>query len=352
MAKRKSEAIRPESTPIEQDVEQTLRPPFLTDFCGQEKIVSNLKIFIEAARRRGDTLEHVLFTGPPGLGKTTLALIIAREMGVNIKMSSGPALDKPNNLAGLLTGLNTGEVLFIDEIHRLPPVVEEFLYSAMEDYRLDIMIDQGPNARTVQLALNRFTLVGATTRAGLLTAPLRARFGVTSRLDYYAPETLALIIRRSAGILGVDIDEQGIKEIARRSRGTPRIANRLLRRCRDFAQADSALVRHKGKITIEVADHALKALEVDTLGLDDMDKRILLFLIEQCDGGPAGVNTIAAAVGEEPGTIEEVYEPFLMQQGFLHRGLRGREATTKAFSHFGRRKPERRPDGGQGALNL
>jgi Holliday junction DNA helicase RuvB len=353
MAPRKAESTRPERTDAERDAEQTLRPPFLSDFCGQEKIVSNLRVFIEAARQRNEPLEHVLFTGPPGLGKTTLAYILAHEMGVNIKMTSGPALDKPNNLAGLLTGLNPGEVLFIDEIHRLPPVVEEFLYSAMEDYRLDIVIDQGPNARTVQLALNRFTLVGATTRAGLLTSPLRARFGVTSRLDYYEPATLGDIIKRSAAILGVAIDDRGIAEIARRSRGTPRIANRLLRRCRDFAQVEQRLAKHNGNVTFEVADYALHALEVDSLGLDEMDKRILLFLIDQCDGGPAGVNTIAAAVGEEPGTIEEVYEPFLIQQGFLHRGLRGREATTKAFTHFGRTQPVRRtPDSAQGTLGL
>jgi len=332
---RKSESTKPELTDEDGDVEQSLRPPYLSEFAGQEKIVSNLRVFIQAAKGREEPLEHVLFTGPPGLGKTTLAYIIAHEMGTSIKMTSGPALDKPGNLAGILTGLQPGEVLFIDEIHRMPPAVEEYLYSAMEDFRLDIVIDQGPNARTVQLSLNRFTMVGATTRAGLLSAPLRARFGVTDRLDYYSPETLTSIVRRSAAILDVKIDEGGTQEIARRSRGTPRIANRLLRRCRDFAQADPALAKHKGRITREVAEYSLHALEVDSAGLDDMDKRILLYLIEAHRGGPAGLNTIAAAVGEDPGTIEEVYEPYLIQQGFLSRNARGREVTPKAYQHFG-----------------
>ncbi len=345
---RKSDSTKPELTEDDVVVEQTLRPPFLDDFSGQEKIVNNLRIFIQAAKTRSEPLEHVLFTGPPGLGKTTLAYIIAHEMGTSIKMTSGPALDKPGNLAGILTGLQAGELLFIDEIHRMPPAVEEFLYSAMEDYRLDIVIDQGPNARTVQLSLNRFTLVGATTRAGLLSAPLRARFGVTNRLDYYSPETLVSIVRRSASILDVPVDEEGTLELARRSRGTPRIANRLLRRCRDFAQADPALARHRGRITKEVADYALRALEVDSAGLDDMDKRILLYLIDAHRGGPAGLNTIAAAVGEDPGTIEEVYEPFLIQQGFLARNARGREVTVKAFQHFGRPIPGRSRTGDQG----
>lgn len=335
---RKSSSTEPERSELDQDIEQSLRPPFLREFAGQDKIVSNLRIFIEAAKKRGEALEHVLFTGPPGLGKTTLALIIAHEMGKSIKMTSGPALDKPTNLAGLLTSLEPGEVLFIDEIHRLPPAVEEYLYSAMEDYRLDIVIDQGPNARTVQLSIARFTLVGATTRAGLLTAPLRARFGVTCRLDYYQPDTLATIVKRSAGILSTKADDDGIAEIARRSRGTPRIANRLLRRCRDFAQADPSLASSKGRITHAVVEHSLRALEVDSAGLDDMDKRILLFLIDNFNGGPAGINTIAAAVGEDPGTIEEVYEPFLIQQGFLARGRMGREVTGKAFTHFGRKR--------------
>ncbi len=333
---RKSDYSKPEHIEIDDELEQTLRPPNLDQFAGQDKIVRNLRIFIEAAKRRGEPLEHVLFTGPPGLGKTTLALIIANEMGTNVKMTSGPALDKPNNLAGLLTGLQDGEVLFIDEIHRLTPSVEEYLYSAMEDFRLDIVIDQGPNARTVQLSLNRFTLVGATTRAGLLTGPLRARFGVTSRLDYYDPEVLFSIVKRSAEILKISIDDRGAIELSRRSRGTPRIANRLLRRCRDFAQADPLLKEFHQAVTIEVAEHTLQALEVDRSGLDDMDKRILLYLIDTHDGGPVGVNTIAAAVGEDPGTIEEVYEPYLLQQGFISRNPRGREATSKAFLHFGR----------------
>jgi Holliday junction DNA helicase RuvB len=316
-------------------------------------MVNNLRIFIQAAKSRTESLEHVLFTGPPGLGKTTLAHIIAHEMGTSIKITSGPALDKPSNLAGILTSLQPGEVLFIDEIHRTPAAVEEFLYSAMEDFRLDIVIDQGPNARTVQLTLNRFTLVGATTRAGMLSSPLRARFGVMDRLDYYSPEDLASIIRRSASILGVTIDDSGVLELARRSRGTPRIANRLLRRCRDFAEADPVLVRFRGRITQEVADHALRALEVDAAGLDDMDKRILRYLIDTHRGGPAGLNTIAAAVGEDPGTIEEVYEPFLLQQGFLVRNSRGREVTSKAFAHFGKPVPARlRESDGGGQMDL
>ncbi len=349
---RNSSPTRPERDDEEREFEASLRPPFLKEFAGQEKIVSNLKIFIEAARRRGEPLEHVLFTGPPGLGKTTLAFIIAHEMGHSMKMTSGPALDKPNNLAGLLTSLQDGEVLFIDEIHRTPPAVEEFLYSAMEDYRLDILIDQGPNARTVQLSLNRFTLVGATTRAGLLTAPLRARFGVTCRLDYYEPETLSTILRRSASLLHLPFEEAGIEEIARRSRGTPRIANRLLRRSRDFAQVDPSLAAEKGTITLAVANHSLHALEVDAAGLDEMDKRILLFLIDNYNGGPAGIQTIAAAVSEDAGTIEEVYEPFLIQQGFLTRGSRGREASAKAFEHLGRKRSPENKSASQFGLNL
>ncbi len=338
---RKSDSTKPERTEEDRDVEQTLRPPFLDDFAGQEKTVKNLRIFIQAAKARSEPLEHVLFTGPPGLGKTTLAYIIAHEMGSTMKMTSGPALDKPGNLAGILTSMQTGEVLFIDEIHRLPPSVEEYLYPAMEDYRLDIVIDQGPNARTIPLSLNRFTLIGATTRAGLLSAPLRARFGVSDRLDYYSPEMLAKIVRRSAKILGVQIDDDGITELARRSRGTPRIANRLLRRCRDFAQADPELAKFNGRITGEVANYSLKELEVDTAGLDEMDKRILNCLLESHHGGPAGLNTIAAAVGEDAGTIEEVYEPYLIQQGFLARNARGRELTAKAYQHFGKAAPSR-----------
>jgi Holliday junction DNA helicase RuvB len=338
---RNSDATSP--TPLEHEAEfdQALRPLRFTEFYGQERIAENLKVFIAAARKRREPLDHVLLTGPPGLGKTTLAHIIANEMGSTIRCTSGPVLDKPGDLAGLLTNLDDGDVLFIDEIHRLNPVVEEYLYSAMEDFRLDIMIDSGPSARSIQLALKHFTLIGATTRAGLLTAPLRARFGVTNRLDYYSTDTLSRILRRSAGILAVDVDEEGVQEIARRSRGTPRIANRLLRRCRDFAQADPRLAPHNGRVTQAVADHALHALEVDSRGLDDMDKRILLCIIQKHGGGPVGVNTIAVAVGEEAGTIEEVYEPYLIQEGFLRRTPRGREVTPLAYSHFGLSRRDR-----------
>ncbi len=333
---RRSDVTSPDRMEAEVEFDQALRPLTFRDFVGQEKITANLKVFIAAATQRGEPLDHVLLTGPPGLGKTTLAHIIANEMGSTLRLSSGPVLDKPADLAGVLTGLREKEVLFIDEIHRLNPVVEEYLYSAMEDFRLDIMIDSGPSARSVQLSLNPFTLIGATTRAGLLTAPLRARFGVTNRLDYYSSDDLFSIIKRSASILDVRIDEDGAKEIGRRSRGTPRIANRLLRRCRDFAQADPRLAHFNGVITREIADYSLKALEVDDHGLDDMDKRILLCIIEKYSGGPVGLNTLAAAVGEEPGTIEEVYEPYLLQEGFLKRTPRGREATPIAYRHFGR----------------
>lgn len=336
--KKRIENTSPEQSIAEKEFEQTLRPSGFEEFYGQKKIVDNLKIFIAAAKKRGESLDHVLLTGPPGLGKTTLSFIIAHEMGSDIKITSGPVLDKPADLAGLLTNLQEGDVLFIDEIHRVNAVVEEYLYSAMEDYRLDIMIDSGPSARSIQLALPRFTLVGATTRAGLLTAPLRARFGITNRLDYYTPEILFNIIIRSAHILGIEVDKEGANEIAKRSRGTPRIANRLLKRCRDFAEADTSLIHHNGIITKEVAHHSLKALEVDEHGLDEMDKRILRVIIDKYSGGPVGVNTLAVAVGEEAGTIEEVYEPYLIQEGFIQRTPRGREATKLAYEHFGLKK--------------
>ncbi len=315
----------------EDETDITLRPSSFDDFTGQSKIVDNLKVFIAAARNRGEALDHVLLTGPPGLGKTTLSHIIAHEMRAEIKTTSGPVLEKPGDLAGLLTNLKEGDILFIDEIHRLSPVIEEYLYSAMEDYVLDIMIESGPAARSVQITIPRFTLVGATTRAGLLTAPLRSRFGVVSRLDYYSHQDLYHVIVRSANILNVPIDEDGAQEISRRSRGTPRIANRLLRRTRDFAE-----IKGKGTITKEIAHIALSALEVDEYGLDEMDKRILLAIIDKFNGGPVGVGTLAVAVGEEAGTLEEVYEPFLIQQGFLQRTQRGREATALCYKHFGK----------------
>ena len=316
------------------DVDASLRPISFDDFTGQRKIVENLKIFIAAARGRGESLDHVLLTGPPGLGKTTLSHIIAREMKAQIKITSGPVLEKPGDLAGLLTSLDENDILFIDEIHRLSPVVEEYLYSAMEDFRLDIMIDSGPAARSVQLSIPRFTLVGATTRQGLLTAPLRSRFGITNRLDYYDAADLALVIRRSAALLGAPIDDDGANELARRARGTPRIANRLLRRTRDFAD-----VKGGGTITRDVARMALEALDVDEFGLDEMDTRVILALIEKFNGGPVGISTLAVAVGEDAGTLEEVYEPFLIQQGFLQRTPRGRTATPLAYRHMGLSAP-------------
>lgn len=316
-------------TPEEKEAERALRPLSFDDFTGQEKIVENLRVFVKAALLRGEPLDHVLLHGPPGLGKTTLANIIANELRTNIKITSGPVLEKPGDLAGLLTNLEKNDVLFIDEIHRLNPVVEEYLYSAMEDFRIDIMLDSGPNARTIQIGLNPFTLIGATTRSGLLTAPLRARFAINARLEYYDAQLLTRIVKRSAHLLHTPIQEEAAYEIARRSRGTPRIANNLLRRTRDFAQ-----VKGNGSITIEIARLALDALNVDQDGLDEMDNRILLTIIEKFKGGPVGINTIATACAEEPETIEEVYEPFLIQEGYLKRTPRGREATAKAFQHL------------------
>ncbi len=316
--------------PGEKDIEKALRPLSFGDFTGQEKVLENIKIFVLAAKRREEPLDHVLLHGPPGLGKTTLSYIIANELGANIKSTSGPVLDKPGDLAGLLTNLEPSDVLFIDEIHRLNPVVEEYLYSAMEDYKIDIMLDSGPNARTVQISLNPFTLIGATTRAGLLTSPLRARFSINARLEYYDASLLSSIVKRSSAILNTPIEEDASYEIARRSRGTPRISNNLLRRTRDFAQ-----IKGTGTITKEIAQIALNALDVDEHGLDDMDNRILSTIIEKFKGGPVGLSTIATAVGEEAETIEEVYEPFLIMQGYIKRTSRGRQATELAYRHLG-----------------
>ena len=321
--------IRGQMTEKEQD--NALRPLRFDDFAGQSKIVSNLRIFVEAARMRGESLDHVLLFGPPGLGKTTLSNIIANELGVGFKVTSGPVLDKPGDLAGLLTSLEDNDVLFIDEIHRLSPIVEEYLYSAMEDYRIDIMIDKGPSARTIQIDLNKFTLIGATTRSGLLTSPLRARFGINCHLEYYDSHVLAGIVERSARLLGIHIDSKAAAEISRRSRGTPRIANALLRRVRDFAQ-----VKGNGAIDLEIARYALEALNIDTFGLDEIDNKLLSTIIDKFKGGPVGLNTIATAMGEDAGTIEDVYEPYLIKEGFIKRTPRGREATELAYKHLGK----------------
>jgi Holliday junction DNA helicase RuvB len=330
----RAEITTPEVLSDESVVELSLRPQRLSEFIGQQKVKEALRIYIDAALARREPLDHTLFFGPPGLGKTTLAELMARELGVNIRTTSGPALEKPGDLVGTLTNLRRGDILFIDEIHRLRPIIEEFLYPAMEDYRIDIRLSEGPKAQTITMPVEPFTLIGATTRLGMLTAPMRARFGIEQRLNYYPTDDLRLIVCRTAEVMKAPIDEDGAEEIARRSRGTPRVANRLLRRIRDFAQ-----VKHDGRITREVANQALQLLDVDIFGLDDMDARILKTIIEKFDGGPVGVNTIAAAIAEDPITIEEVYEPFLVQNGFLQRSPRGRVATPQAYRHFGYTPP-------------
>lgn len=328
--------IRHERSMGDKEFEKALRPERFGDFAGQDKIVENLRVFVAAAKMRGEALDHILFHGPPGLGKTTLSNIIANELGVGFKVTSGPVLDKPGDLAGLLTSLDENDVLFIDEIHRLSPIVEEYLYSAMEDYRIDIMIDKGPGARSVQLTLSPFTLIGATTRSGLLTSPLRARFGINCHLEYYNHEVLEGIVTRSARLLQVPITREAAREIALRSRGTPRIANSLLRRVRDFAQ-----VKGSGKIETDITQYALEALNIDKHGLDEIDNKILLTIIDKFGGGPVGINTIATALSEDPGTVEEVYEPYLIKEGFIMRTPRGREVTDLAYKHLHRRRPDR-----------
>lgn len=332
--------IRKQRIDTDKDFERALRPEQFDDFSGQEKIIDNLRVFVQAAKKRGESLDHTLLYGPPGLGKTTLSNIIANELGVGFKVTSGPVLDKPGDLAGVLTSLEENDVLFIDEIHRLSPVVEEYLYSAMEDYRIDIMIDKGPGARSVQLSLSPFTLIGATTRSGLLTSPLRARFGINCHLEFYNHEVLQRIVKRSARLLAVPITDDAALEIALRSRGTPRIANALLRRVRDFAQ-----VKGSGKIEKDITRYALEALNIDKYGLDETDNKILLTIIDKFKGGPVGLTTIATALGEDPGTIEEVYEPYLIQEGFIKRTPRGREVTDLAYRHLGRQR-----FGGEGSL--
>ena len=337
--------IRQEGRTREKDFENALRPLRFSDFSGQQKVLDNLRIFVDAAKYRGEPLDHTLLHGPPGLGKTTLSNIIANELGVGFKLTSGPVLDKPGDLAGILTSLEANDVLFIDEIHRLSPIVEEYLYSAMEDYRIDIMIDKGPSARSIQIDLAPFTLVGATTRSGLLTAPLRARFGINLHLEYYDADTLQTIIERSAGILGLPIDTEAAAEIASRSRGTPRIANALLRRVRDFAQ-----VKGNGRIDLHIAKIALEALNIERYGLDEIDNKILLTIIDKFHGGPVGIGTIATAIGEDSGTVEEVYEPFLIKEGFIKRTPRGREVTALAYQHLGRPVDDRLGNASQGTL--